>query len=138
MSSEALIFLVASACRPHSQCTSQFQRGHHTLGSSLFETAYFGFSSKFEELASTEPSPFPQIPKASCLCSHISSCVYLPSQGCPGVHLVHLVETLQTVCSGTHATTRLLRNQHVQGHARLEHNCYLKKLIRVAKLRCRL
>ena len=96
MSSEASISQVASTCRPRSQCASQFQRGHHTSRSSLFETTYFGFSSKFEELASTDPSPLLQIPKVSCLCPHISSNVYLPSQGCPGLHQVNPTETSQT------------------------------------------
>ena len=81
MLGETSISRVASACRPHSQCASQFQRGHHTLGSSLFKTAYLRFSSIFEELASTTPSPLPQIPQVSSLCQHIISCLYLPSQG---------------------------------------------------------
>ena len=96
MSGEALISRIASACKPRSQCASRFQRGHRTSGSSLFETVYFRFSFIFEELDLTEPSPLPQIPKAFCLCPYVSSCVYLPSQGYPGLHQVDFVGTLQT------------------------------------------
>ena len=95
MSGEASISRVASACRPRSQCASQFQRGHHTSGSNLFETSYFKFSSIFGESTSTTPFPLPQIPKASYLCQHISSCIYLPSQDYPGLHQVNPTETLQ-------------------------------------------
>ena len=128
MSGEASISRVASACRPRSQCTSQIQRGHHTSRSSLFETVYFKFSSILEELASTKPSPLPQIPKASCLCPHISSCVYLPFRGCPGLHQVNPARTSQTCMQRDSRCSQVARNQHVQGLARLEPNCYLKRV----------
>ena len=65
MSGEASTSRVASACKPRFQYALQLQGGHHTSGSSLFETAYFLSSSRFKELDSTEPSPFPQISKVS-------------------------------------------------------------------------
>ena len=90
MSGKASTSRVASAYKPHSQCTSQFQRGHHTSRSSPFETFYFGFSSIFKELA-------------SYLCPHISSCV-LPSQGSLDIHQINHVESLQTcMLHGSHS-----------------------------------
>ena len=126
MSGKGSISRVASACRPCSQCALQFQRGHHTLGSSLFKTVYFIFSSIFEELASIEPSPLPQIPKDAFvhIFLHTSNCLLKVVLG----FIKYILSGLhKLVCSGSHVATRLLGNQHIQGRARLEPNCYLKR-----------